>query len=179
MLGRKLHYQRYCPTMTWRTSIMLTNLGYSKDAWQTKHFNSNQKSIQSGKLVCITSIAAADTVGDKIPMFVIRKSQKPSCIKNVNFLPCRYWHQRKSWRNGVLFEEYVRELDQYFSLEGRSVALVVGSCPSHSHIESLKSIKLFFLPPSTTSTTQAMDQGVIRSLKAKCRKNMAQKIIRS
>ena len=61
-----------------------------KDFYNADEFNSNQKSIQSGKLVCITSIAAADTVGDKIPMFVIRKSQKPSCIKNVNFLPCRY-----------------------------------------------------------------------------------------
>ena len=112
MLRRKLHHQRYCPTMTWRTSVMLTNVDYSKDAWQTKHFNSNQKSTQSGKLVRITSIAAADAVRDKIPMFVIRKSQKPSCIKNVKFLPWRYWHQRKSWRDGVLFEEWMRELDQ-------------------------------------------------------------------
>ena len=38
--------------------------------------------------VCITGMAAANAVGDKIPMFVIGKAQKPSCYKNIKFLPC-------------------------------------------------------------------------------------------
>ena len=78
-----------------------------------------------------------------------------------------------------VFEERVRELDRKFSSEGRSVALVIDNCSAHPHIENLKSIKLFFLPPNTTSITQPMNQGVIRSLKAKYRKNMVRKIIRS
>ena len=57
--------------------------------------------------------------------------------------------------------------------------LVKNNCPAHPPIENLKSIKSFFLSPNTTSTTQPMDQGVIRSLKAKYRKNMVQRIIRS
>ena len=77
------------------------------------------------------------------------------------------------------FEERVRELDRKFSSEGRSVALVIDNCSAHPHIENLKSIKLFFLPPNTTSITQPMNQGVIRSLKAKYPKNMVRKIIRS
>ena len=81
--------------------------------------------------------------------------------------------------DGVLFEGWTRELDKKCSSEGKSVALVTYNCPAHPHIENLKSIKLFFLPPNTTSTTQPMGQGVIRSLKAKYRKNMAQKIIKS
>ena len=51
-----------------------------------------------------------------------------------------------------------------------------------SHISYRKfriNLKLFFLPTNTTSTTQPMNQGVIRSLKAKYRKKMGQKIIRS
>ena len=39
--------------------------------------------------------------------------------------------------------------------------------------------KLFFLPSNTTSITQPMDQGVIRSLKAKYRTNVVRKIIRT
>ena len=80
----------------------------------------------------------------------------------------------------ILFEEWVRELDRKFLSEGRNVALVIDNCPAHPHIENLKAIKLFFLPPNTTSITQPMDQGVIKSLlKAKYRTNVIRKIIRS
>ena len=64
----------------------------------------------------------------------------------------------------VMFEEWVQELDQKFSSEGRSVVLVKDYCPAHPHIENLKAT-LFFLPPNTTPITQPMDQGAVRSLK--------------
>ena len=67
--------------------------------------------------------------------------------------------------DGILFEEWVRELDRKFLSEGRNVTLMIVNCPAHPHIENLKAIKLFVLPPNTTSITQPMDQGVIRSLK--------------
>ena len=51
--------------------------------------------------------------------------------------------------------------------------------PSHPHTDNLKAIKSHFLPPNTTCKTQPMDQGVIRSLKAKYRKNVVRKIIQS
>ena len=79
-------------------------------------------------------MTAANAVGDKIPMFVIGKAQKPRCFKNVKFLPCRYRH-KKSWMR-VLFEEWVPELHRKFSSEGRSVALVIDNCPAHPHIEN-------------------------------------------
>jgi hypothetical protein len=43
-------------------------------------------------------------------------------------------------------------------------------CPAHPHVKGLKSMKLVFLPPNTTSVTQPMDQGVIRNLKLHYRK---------
>ena len=81
--------------------------------------------------------------------------------------------------DGILLEEWIRELDRKFLSEGRNVALVIDSCPAHPHTENLKAFKLFFLPPNTTSITQPMDQGVIRSLKAKYCTNVVRKIIRS
>ena len=104
-----------------------------------------------GKLskVHITSTAVINAVGVTIPILVIEKAQKPRCFKNVNFFLSNIDIKKKD------------------------------NCPAHTHIENLKSIKLFFLPPNTTSTTQPMNQGVIRSLKAKYRKNTVQKIIRS
>ena len=57
--------------------------------------------------------------------------------------------------DGALFEKWVRELDRKFASEGRSIALVIGNCPTHPHIENLKSIKLFFFTTeyNITNTT--------------------------
>ena len=119
-------------------------------------------------------MAAANAMGDKLPMFVIGKAKNPRC-----FLPCRYRNQRKSWMNGKLFEEWFRELDRKFAFEGRNVTFVIDNCAAHPHIDNLKSINLYFLPPNTTSKTQPMDQGVICSSKAKYHKNVPRKIIQS
>ena len=124
-------------------------------------------------------MAAANTMGDKLPMFVIGKTKNPRWFKNVKFLPCRYRNQRKSWMDGKLFEEWLRELDRKFAFEGRNVGFVIDNCPVHPHIDNLKAIKLYFLPLNTTSKTQPMDQGVIHPLKAKYRKNVVRKIIQS
>ena len=126
-----------------------------------------------GKLskIRIAGMAAANATGDKLPMFIIGKAKNPRCFKNVKFLPCRYRNQRKSWMDGKFFEELLRELDRKFAFEGTNVAFVVDNCPTHPHNDNLKAIKikLYFLPPNTTSKAQPMDQGVIRSLKAKYR----------
>ena len=51
----------------------------------------------------ITGLAAANAVGSKLPIFVIGKAKKPRCFKNIKTL--RYCAQKKSWIDGVLFEE--------------------------------------------------------------------------
>ena len=51
-------------------------------------------------------MAAANAVGDKLPMFNIGKANNPRCFKNVKFLPCRYRNQQKSSMDGKLFEEW-------------------------------------------------------------------------
>ena len=67
--------------------------------------------------------------------------------------------------DGVLFKEWVREMDKKFVSEGRKLAIVVNHCPARPQIENLKSVKIFFFPPNTTSQTQPIDGGVIYSLK--------------
>ena len=104
----------------------------------------------------------------KLPIFAIGKSAKLRCFKNVKSLPCRYLSQVKSWMNSF---EWVKELDKNFEKENRKVILIVDNCPAHRIIEGLKAVELVFLPPNTTSNIQPIDQGVIRSLKAKYLKN--------
>ena len=50
-------------------------------------------------------------------MFVIGKSKKSPCVKNVKQLPCRYRAQKKSWITGALFEEWVRKSTHPFELK--------------------------------------------------------------
>ena len=99
---------------------------------------------------------------------VIGKSNKTRCFKGITSIPCWYCAQKKSWMDSELSEEWVREQDRTFALEGRKVALVIDNLlTTHPNIENIKSIKLYFLPPNTTSCLQPMDQGVIWSLKCK------------
>ena len=109
-------------------------------------------------------------------MFIIGKAKKPRCFKNLKHLPCRYRGQKKSWMDSDLFEDWVREQDKTFERQNRKVLLIVDNCPAHPKIGGLKAIELCFLPPNTTSITQSMDQGVIRSLKAKYRSRITHRI---
>ena len=116
-------------------------------------------------------MAAASATGEKLPMSVIGKSVKPRCFKHVKSLPCRYRAQPESWMSSFLFDEWVKELDRKFEKENCKIVLIADHCPAHPIVDGLKAIELVFLPQNTTSKTQPMDQGAIRSLKAKyCRK---------
>ena len=126
----------------------------------------------------ITGLAAANSVGDKLPMFVIGKSKAPRCFKNVRSLPCRYRSQKKGWMDSTLFEERVRELDAKFQKENRKIALLIDNCPVHSTIADLSNVKLIFLPLNTTSVSQPMGQGLIKCLKAFYRRRLVNLMIK-
>ena len=125
--------------------------------------------------VRLTGLAAANANGEKLPMFIIGKSKSPRCFKNLKQLPCRY----RGHMDSDLFEEWVRKLDRKFEQQNRKVVLIIDNCPAHPAIGGLKAIQLFFLLPNTTAVTQPMDQGVIRSLKAKYRSRLIKLIIKA
>ena len=55
--------------------------------------------------------------------------------------------------------------------------MIIDNCKAHLHVKNLGWVELMFLPPNTTSVTQPMDQGIIRSLKAKYRSLAVKKVI--
>ena len=117
----------------------------------------------------LTGLAVGNAIGEKLPMSVIGKSAKPRCFSEVRNLPYRYSPQKKSWMDCALFTEWVRELDRQFVAEKRNAAPLIDNCPTYPIVKGPKAISLFLLPPNTTSVTQPMDQGIIRSLKAQYR----------
>ena len=106
---------------------------------KTLHLKSEKCSGGKNSKIRITGLAAANAVGDKLPMFLIRKSKTPRCFKNVSSLPCRYRSQKKSWMDSALFEEWVRELDVKFHKQSRKIALIIDNCPAHPTIHLITS----------------------------------------
>ena len=69
---------------------------------KSMHYKNERCSGGKHSKVRLTGLAAANAVGDKLPMFVIGKSAKPRCFKDIKSLPCQYCSQKKSWMDGTL-----------------------------------------------------------------------------
>ena len=107
-----------------------------------KSYQLKSEKCSGGKLskVRIAGMTSANAAGGKLPMFVIGKARKFLPFVDIDI------KRRAGWMDGILFEEWVRELDWKFLSVRRNFALVIDNCPAHPHIENLKAIKLFFLP---------------------------------
>ena len=57
--------------------------------------------------------------GEKLPLLVIGKSEKPHCFRYVHSLPTRYRSQPSAWMDQVICLEYLNKLDKRFETENR------------------------------------------------------------
>ena len=67
----------------------------------------------------LTGLTTANAFGEKLPLYLIGKSKKLWCFKDIKHMPCWYRSQKKSWMDSILFEEWVREIDRCFTKEGQ------------------------------------------------------------
>ena len=173
--------QTHLPTIMSRYDIYNADeFGLFYQQLPTKSFHLKGERCDGGKFseVRLTGLATGNAAGEKLPMFVIGKAEKPRCFKGVTSLPCQYKPQRKPWMDSEIFSDNVRKLDTKFDAEGRKIVLIIDNCPAHPNVDHLKAIQLVFLPSNTTSKTQPMDQGVIRALKAFYRTNVVRRQIK-
>ena len=117
------------------------------------------------------------TGSEKCPILTIGKYKKPRCFRGIFHLPTEYEATPKAWMTSQLFEAWLWKWDAKLTRNGRKIALFVGNCTAHPHIENLQSIELIFLPPNTTSEIQPCDQGIIKTLKTYYRKDMIKRLI--
>ena len=137
-----------------------------------------KEDVRGGKLPKdrITVLVGSSAVGEKLPLLVIGRSKNPRCFpRDHDLLPVRYVNNSKAWMTGGVFEEWLRNLNHVMEEKNRTIGLVLDNCPAHPQITDLSNAKLVFLPPNTTSKTQPMDAGIIRSLKHQYRKRLARK----
>ncbi len=120
---------------------------------------------------------------EKEKVLVIGKSARPRAFKHLDFerdLPVTYKSNRKAWMTGEIFEECLRKFDKKMRHLKRHALVFLDNATSH-HVaaleKELKNTKLQFLPPNTTSKLQPLDQGIIRSWKAKYKHLLLTRIV--
>ena len=126
----------------------------------------------------LTVLFTCSMTGEKLKPFVVGKSVKPRCFKNVdtNTLPA-YWNaNKKAWMTIDLFNQYARELNTQMRRQGRKILLFLDNATCHPHIK-LSHVTLKFFPANTTSVLQPLDQGAIRAFKARYRKRLLRSVI--
>ena len=52
--------------------------------------------------------------------------------------------------DGIIFEEWLHELDRKFERQERKIIMIVDNCPAHPEIKGLESIELQFFSPNIT-----------------------------
>ncbi|KAL5538009.1 hypothetical protein UlMin_044834 [Ulmus minor] len=83
----------------------------------------------------------------KVPLWIISKYANLRCFKN------------KAWMTRLLFQEFVCWFDK--RMNGRKALFLVDNCLAYAKIvEGLRNVKLFFLPPNTTSKIQSCDDEI-------------------
>ena len=117
-----------------------------------------------------TVVCCANLAGEKEKLTIIGKSKRPhsfpkkkAVLANFNKF-VTYRNNRKGWQTSQLFTEFLHTFNNKFKLQNRHVLLFLDNCPSHPDIQ-LSNVKLAFLPKNTTSKSQPLDQGIIKTLK--------------
>lgn len=114
----------------------------------------------------ITILFCANMAGEKEDPLIIGKYRNPRCFKgsNIEKLPLKWTQNKKAWMTRDIMVEWLHKFDQKMGKQRRNIILFLDNAPSHPTID-LKNIKLFFLPPNTTSHCQPLDRGIIRNFK--------------
>ncbi|XP_060860796.1 tigger transposable element-derived protein 4-like [Metopolophium dirhodum] len=146
-----------------------------------KSFVFKNETCHGGKLSKerLTVLVCTNSTGThKLKLVVIGKSRSPRCFKNVRTFPCEYLAQSRAWMTGILFINWIQQLDAFFGKQKRKIILFVDNCPAHPKDIPTTNIKLVFFPPNTTSKLQPLDQGIIKVIKQKYRKKLVQRYLR-
>lgn len=122
----------------------------------------------------ITVLLCSNLSGsDKLPPFIIGKSQRPRCFKGINMdkLPAIWRNNKKAWMDTKLFTEWLNSVNKRMKKRRRNILLFLDNAPSHPTIK-LSNVMVHFFPANCTSHLQPMDQGIIKTVKMGYRKRL-------
>ncbi|NWT58632.1 TIGD4 protein, partial [Erythrocercus mccallii] len=147
--------------------IQETGLFYQMLPHNTFAFKGETCSLGKQSKESITVVVGTNMDGsEKLPLLIIGKS--PHSFKDVESLPVDYEANDRACMTSGLFEQWMHKLDNRFQAQQRQVVILVDSHPAHTEVKNLKSVKLVFFPPDSSSYI-AVKERIIRSLKVKYR----------
>ena len=77
---------------------------------------------------------------------------------------------------GTIFQDVIQKWDRKLMKSKRKILLFMDNASSHLDLK-LNCITLQFMPPNTTSHTQPLDQGIIKTWKGYYREKILQRVI--
>ncbi|XP_077639055.1 LOW QUALITY PROTEIN: tigger transposable element-derived protein 4 [Lonchura striata] len=146
------------------TGLLYQMLPHNTFAFKGETFSVSEQSKESITVVMGTNMDGSE----KLPLLIIGKSKSPLSFKDVKSLPVDYEANDKACMTSGIFEQWMQKLDHRFQAQQRRVVILIDSLPAHTEVKNLKSVKLVFFPPDSSSCI-AVKERIIRSLKVKYR----------
>uniref|UniRef100_H2ZUK4 HTH CENPB-type domain-containing protein n=1 Tax=Latimeria chalumnae TaxID=7897 RepID=H2ZUK4_LATCH len=117
---------------------------------------------------CITMSVCCNMDGN-FETSIFTGSSKPRCFKNyvLDSLPLMLTN-KKAWVTSAIFMEWVQKM----RTASRHVLLFLDNSPVHPHELPHLSKSYMFLPASTSSVLQPLDQGIIQNIKMHYKKRL-------
>jgi len=114
------------------------------------------------------------TLGEKLPPWIIGKSKNPRAFRgqDMSKLKVKYTNSAKAWMTSPIFNQYLKEFDEYFKRKRCKIVFFLDNALVHivDEATNLTNVELCYFPPNLTSVLQPLNVGIIRSLKALSRK---------
>lgn len=129
----------------------------------------------------ITVLVAVNMDGsEKLPLFVIGQSpvgKVKGDTEPVDVFPLPFETNDSALMTPVLFEGWLRQLNQQYQASNRTVSIILENCPAHTSSEDLSNVDLVFLPADTSSRLQPVERGVIHMLKSLYRYSLLERLV--
>ena len=129
----------------------------------------------------ITVALGANASGThKLPPLFIGFAMQPRCFAGrPESLGCDYASGKKAWMTGDIFRAWLKRLEECMSSQNRYIILLLDNFSGHnSDPEVTPHVRLEFFGPNLTCHVQPCDAGIIRTFKAKYRKEFPLSIVK-
>jgi len=117
----------------------------------------------------ITVVLTCSALGEKLPPWIVGKSKNPKAFRgqDMSKLKVKYTNSAKAWMTNPIFNQYLKELDEYFKKKGRKIVFFLDNVLVHivNEATNFMNVELRYFPPNLTSILQPHDIVIIQSLK--------------
>ena len=183
---------------SWNERVKELTTGFAPaDVWNQDETGTFWKSLPSKSLAekrrrCrggknskqrVTAAFFVNAAGGKESPVIIGKSKKPRCFAKLPDVsrPCgaQYFHNAKSWMKSEIMVNVLTKMNDKMRRDGRHILLFLDNAPCHPQFLKgmFSNIRIEFLPKNTTSRTQPLDAGIIKTWKVYYRRKLLRYVV--